>query len=259
MKCREIIDKLEELSPKGFAADWDNPGLMVGSLNKEVSKVFIALDATDEVIDRAIAQKCDMIITHHPMIFKGIKSVTEDDFTGRRVIKLIKENISCYAMHTNFDVCVMGEAAANMLLLENTEVLDVTYEDGIEKQGYGRVGDLPRRMTLRDCANRVKDVFGLDTVKVFGNLDDKVLTLAVSPGGGGSILKAALASDADVFLTGDIDYNPGIDAVAQGMAIIDAGHFGTEKLFMNYIKEYLHNEFPTLMIATFEDSPCSYI
>jgi len=260
MRCSEVIAKLEELAPPSYAAEWDNPGLLVGRRDKNVSKVYIALDATDAAIAKAIEYDCDMLITHHPLIFKPVKSVCDDDFTGRRIMRLIRHDISYFAMHTNFDVMGMADAAADDLKLLKRSVLEVTYEDDISKEGYGRVGFLSHEMSLRECAEYVKKVFNLDAVKVFGDLEMPVKKVAISPGGGGSILKSALASEADVFVSGDIDYNPGIDAVAQGLAIIDAGHFGTEKLFMPYIKDYIQRELPTLGVATHESAkPCYFI
>lgn len=260
MKAKEVIAKLEELSPLSYAADWDNPGLMVGRLDKPVSKVYIALDATDAAIGKAIEYDCDMIITHHPMIFKPIKSVTEENFIGRRILRLARHDMCCYAMHTNFDVMGMADAAADMMHLNSPKVLDVTYEDEVSKEGFGRVGMLSESMTLQECAEYVKRVFKLDAVKVYGDLQAIVNKCAISPGGGGSVINAAIKSKANVFVTGDIDYNPGIDAVAQGMAIIDAGHFGTEKLFMPYIRDYLRRELPTLGVATHENAyPCVVI
>lgn len=260
MKAQEVISKLEELSPVSYAAEWDNPGLMVGRLDKPVSKVYIALDATDAAIAKAIEYDCDMLITHHPMIFHPIKSVTEEDFVGRRILRLARHDICCYAMHTNFDVMGMADAAADILSLKNPKVLDVTYEDEVSKEGFGRIGFLPESMSLKECAEYVKKAFKLDAVKVFGDLSATVLRCAISPGGGGSMIRPAVIQKADVLVTGDIDYNPGIDAVAQGTAIIDAGHFGTEKLFMPYIRDYLRRELPTLGIATHEGAkPCIYV
>ena len=260
MKCSDVIAKLEELSPKSYAADWDNPGLLVGRKDKNVSKVYIALDATDAAIAKTIEYDCDMLITHHPMIFRPIKSVCEDDYVGRRILRLARHDISYYAMHTNFDVMGMADAAADNLDLKNRSVLDVTYEDDISKEGFGRVGNLPRQMTLAECAEYVKKAFDLERVKVYGDLEALVYKAAISPGGGNSIIGAAVKAKADVFIAGDIDYNPGIDAVAQGVAIIDAGHFGTEKLFMPYVKDYILRELPTLGVATHEGAkPCHYI
>ena len=117
MKCKEIIKKIEEKYPVSFAEEWDNPGLLVGDPEKEVKKVFLALDVTDESLEEAVKTDADMIITHHPLIFSGIKKVTEDNFIGRRIIGLIKNDISYYAMHTNFDVLGMADLGADYLEL----------------------------------------------------------------------------------------------------------------------------------------------
>ena len=131
MNAACIIDMLEELSPREYAEKWDNVGLLVGREDKEVNTVYIALDATDEVIDAAIECEADMLITHHPMIFSPLKRVCADDFIGRRILKLSKYDISYYAMHTNFDVMGMADAAADEIDLVDRDVLDVTYEDEI--------------------------------------------------------------------------------------------------------------------------------
>ena len=127
MKSQNLIELLEELSPLEYALEWDNCGLLCGRRDKEVNRVYIALDATDEVVNRAASMGADMLITHHPLIFKPVKRVNTDDFCGRRLIRLIKSDISYYAMHTNFDICGMADAAAESLGLRNTDILDVTF------------------------------------------------------------------------------------------------------------------------------------
>ena len=122
MKCSEVMAKLEELSPRSFAESWDNVGLLVGSRDKEVESVMIALDATDAVIDQAVLAGADMLLTHHPMIFSAMKRITAENFTGKRIIKLIANDISYYACHTNFDVMGMGDEAAERLALEERSV-----------------------------------------------------------------------------------------------------------------------------------------
>ena len=108
MECKKVIEILEKQSPKSYACDWDNVGLLVGREDKEIQKIYIALDATDEAIEEAIANGADMLLTHHPMIFKGMKRVTQEDFIGRRIIRLIQNDMVYYAMHTNFDVIGMA-------------------------------------------------------------------------------------------------------------------------------------------------------
>ncbi|MCI9445899.1 MAG: Nif3-like dinuclear metal center hexameric protein [Lachnospiraceae bacterium] len=239
MVCSEIISLLQEQSPENFACDWDNVGLLVGDFEQEVRKVYIALDATEETIAEAVAEGADLLLTHHPMIFRGLKKVNTQDFTGRRVVKLIRNNISYYAMHTNFDVKGMAGLAAERLGLAECKVLDVTCKTQESEEGIGRVGRLVEEMTLESCIGLVKRSFAVDTVKVFGDLQKNVRTLAVSPGSGKSVISCALRAGADVLVTGDIDHHEGIDAADQGMAIIDAGHYGVEKLFIPYMARYL--------------------
>ncbi|MBQ3165211.1 MAG: Nif3-like dinuclear metal center hexameric protein [Lachnospiraceae bacterium] len=248
MKCYEIIEKLETLSPVSYAEAWDNIGLLAGRRDKEVNTIYIALDATDDVIEEAVRLKADLLLTHHPLIFKKMSRVNTDDFIGRRVFRLIQNDICYYAMHTNFDVMGMADAAADELRLQNCQVLNVTYEDEISKEGCGRFGSFAKKISLAECAELVKRTYQVPNVRVFGNLTDMVEIAAVMPGSGGSYIQDALRAGADVMITGDIDHHEGIDAIAQGLNIIDAGHYGIEKLFIPYMKEFLHREFPNIQL-----------
>lgn len=260
MKCQDIMAKLEELSPAHFAQDWDNVGLLVGRPEKEVKSVYITLDATDEAVGEAVRLGADMVISHHPLIFKGIKQVRGDNFIGRRIISLAQNDMCYFAMHTNFDIMGMADAAADELRLRDRAVLETTYEDDISTEGFGRFGTLPHIMTLRECAVFVKECFGISRVRVFGNEEDEVEKAAVCPGSGGSMIDAAAALKADVYITGDIDHHEGIDAVAKGISVIDAGHFGIEKIFVPYMRDYVKRELPGLLVYVNEaDEPFFYV
>ncbi len=244
MKCHELIRLLNETAEPEKAADWDNPGLLVGEENAEIRTVLIAVDATDEVIDEAVEVRADLIITHHPLIFKGIRQVTDTDFIGRRVIRMIRNGIACFAMHTNFDISCMGDEAAERLNLIGTEVLEET-ADG---EGYGRVGRLESPITLLTLSELIKDTFELEAVRVFGDLQQTVSRAGILPGSGSSGIRDAIRREADVLITGDISHHDGIDAVAQGLCVIDAGHFGIEKIFIPYMREYLERNTKGLTI-----------
>lgn len=250
MKCEEIMKILEKQSPVSYACDWDNVGLLVGDREKEVKRVYIALDATDEVIEEAIKLHADMLLTHHPMIFKGMKQVNMDHFIGRKVIKLIQNDISYYAMHTNFDVKGMAELSAAIIGLENSRVLDVTQVTDGKEEGIGRVGTLIEPMSLGSCAKFVRAAFSLEQVKVFGDATTRISKAAISPGSGKSEVQNAILAGAEVLITGDIDHHDGIDAVAQGLCIIDAGHYGLEHIFVSYMKDYLQKRCGGLEVFT---------
>ena len=200
MICREIIKEIEARFPKHYAMEWDNVGLQVGRSDKEVKRIYLALDATDEVIEEAADWGADMLITHHPMIFKAMKKINDEDFIGRRVLKLIRDDISYYAMHTNYDVMGMAELAGN--------------------------------------------------VKIFGEPDMQVHRLGVFPGSGKSAISVSLEKGVDVLVTGDIDHHEGIDAVAQKMAVIDAGHYGVEHIFIADMEHFCRERFPEAEIRT---------
>ena len=257
MQCRDIIRYLEVLSPVGYAADWDNVGLLLGREEKEVRKVMVAVDATEEVIDHAITWGADMLITHHPLIFKPLKRICADDFIGKRVLNLLQEDICYYAMHTNFDVMGMADAAADKIQLRDRQVLEVTYEDAVNKEGYGRYGRLPKSMTLEECARFIKEAFEIEGVLVYGELHKNVEIAAISPGSVKSVVEDAVAAGVDVLISGDFDHHTGIDLVARGVTVIDAGHYGLEKIFVPYMKEYLSKQLPQLTVET-EKEKCPY-
>ncbi|MBO6214442.1 MAG: Nif3-like dinuclear metal center hexameric protein [Lachnospiraceae bacterium] len=241
------ISQFEELlgkqSPKGSALSWDNVGLLVGSEDWNVETVFIALDATDEAIDQAIDAGADLIITHHPMIFKPIGKVTDQDYIGHRVMKLVENHIGLFAMHTNFDIHGMNDLARERLGLHHTVILDVceTDEDGRE-YGIGCIGSLDDSTVLVEYAKTVRDRFGLSHVKVFGDPAKPINVVALSPGSGKGEIDVARSKGADVLVTGDIDHHSGIDSVEKGMAIIDAGHYGIEYIFIEYIANYIEEK-----------------
>lgn len=248
MTVSEIMAQLEDFCPKSFAMSWDNPGLLAGRSDKEVRTVYLAVDATSEVIEDAIRQGADLILTHHPLLFGGIKQVTDQDFIGRRVLRILQADLALYAMHTNFDVMGMAAEAAEELHLLNPDVLEVTYEDSISHEGLGRIGELPEHMTLQECAQYVKEVFRIPHVRVYGDPETPVVMTAVLPGSGKDEVDVALEKGADVLITGDITHHVGIDAVEKGIAVIDAGHYGVEKMFVTYMRDYLARELPQLIV-----------
>lgn len=249
MKIQDIITELEKSYPLQTAVNWDNSGLQAGRRDKEAGKVFLALDATDQVIEEAKKWGADLLLTHHPLIMNGIKSVSDDCLQGRKAMELIRADITHYAMHTNFDIITMASISAKLLGLEEAEVLDVqSFDQTGVPQGFGRVGSLKTPMTVRELSEKVKQDFGLKHVKVFGDLCRIVQRAAILPGSGKSMVEKALQKNAEVMVSGDFGHHDGLDAVDSGLIVIDAGHYGLEHIFMGYMENFIKEHFPELEV-----------
>ena len=246
MKAYELIEWLNEHHPQKFAEDWDNVGLLVGDDQKEISHVFLALDLTEPVLDEAVAAGADMILTHHPMIFSGIKKINNHTFTGWKILRRLWVVVPYFALHTEDVGIGKAEVGAEHLKLQDTRVLTVTDESGEQPEGFGRVGKLPHVMTLGEFGKYVKECNHLPDVRVYGDLDRKIETVAICTGSGKSMIGDVMAAGADVYVTGDIDYHTAIDTMADGLAIVDAGHYGTEYIFAEAMEKELNEAFSAL-------------
>ena len=250
MLCKEIIEVIENTYPKHAAMGWDNVGLLVGRTEKEVKRIFVALEVTDEVLRKAIESGADMIVTHPPLIFSPLKRITDEHFIGSRVVKLLQHDISYYAMHTNYDVLGMAELSEKILGLCNAEVFEIT--DTENNKGIGRIGNLENGMTAMECCELVKQRFKLESVKLFGDRDAIVDRVALVPGSGSKMIDMAIQKKADVLISGDIDHHTGIDAVAQGLVVIDAGHYGLEYIFIEDMASYLEKHLKEVTVERAE-------
>lgn len=217
----DLVELLEELMPSSLAEDWDNVGLMLGRKAKTVKKILLALDLTKEVVEQAIAQKTDLIITHHPAIFKKLKCVVDNDWQQDLLLTLAENGIAVYSAHTNLDCVSAGvnDVLAKLLKLEDIETLD-------DSNGLGRIG-IVAKASLADYALLVKEALRADYLAV-GDAGRVVHRVAVCGGAGSDLIKIALAKGADTLVTGDVKYHSAQEAVFSGLNIIDAGHQPTE-------------------------------
>ena len=248
MNSQELFTLLQKFYPNDAAVSWDNVGLLCGRKDKEIKKVYIGLDATTRVIDDAIRVEADLILTHHPIIFSGMKRIVEGDFIGERLIKMIENHISCYAMHTNYDIKRMADLVAERMELKNLQVLEATVSDGSE--GIGYTGDLENTVSLKEYALKIKEWFGLPDVRVFGNLEQMISRVSVCPGSAKGMEGFAMAQNSDVLIGGDFGHHEGLDCLEKGVAVIDAGHYGLEHVFIEDMKQFLNTHCPDLEVYT---------
>lgn len=252
MECREILKVINQLCDVSYACDWDNVGLLVGRMEKEVFRVTVALDADDRAVDEAIANGSELLLTHHPLIFHPQKNITDETVIGRRLLKLIRHDICLISMHTNFDIApgCMADLAADRLGLCNRVPLEVTGE-GIEgPYGLGTVGT-PKEgsLTVEKLCVLVKEAFGLERVQLYApEVPAEVTRIAICPGAGADEIELAMKAGAQAYISGDITYHYGIDSAAAGLSIIDAGHYGIEHIFIEFMASYLKKQLPSLSV-----------
>jgi len=261
IRLSEIITELERFAPPELKEPWDNVGLMVGDETQLVERVFVCLDMTSQNLRQAIDFDADLIVTHHPMIFNPLKSVTENDPIASMVRLAIKNDIAIYSMHTNFDKTDggMNDLLAEKIGLENirpfTEA-ECVDGDGTSFSPIGRVGTLELPMTLEDFARQVKAVLGCTALKYSGDLSEDVETVALCSGSGGrECMYAAYHSGADVYLTADLKHDIAMTACELGLNMIDAGHFETENIICEFLEEFFATHFPEIQVQTSQVEP----
>ncbi|HWR43887.1 Nif3-like dinuclear metal center hexameric protein [Sporomusa sp.] len=344
--CRDIIAELEKLAPKHLAETWDNVGLLLGHPEQNIHKVIVALDVDQTLVNEAIAVGVDLIIAHHPLIFKGITSIRTDSPQGSMLAALIKAGIAVYAAHTNLDSAPGGvnDALAQKLELKEVRPLATVYQEQLHKlvifvpsthveqvrkaiteagaghignyshctflthgtgtflplteskpfigepgrlefvdecrletilpaslrsdvisamlaahpyeevaydeylllnkgssYGLGRVGRLISPMRLDRFISHVKTALNINSVKAAGSVNALISKVAVCGGSGASLIKNAIRAGADILVTGDVKYHEAQQAVAEGLTIIDAGHFATEQPVVECVAGYLND------------------
>ena len=244
MKVKDIIAVIEEFAPLSIQEGWDNSGLCVGSPEDEVTSALFALDCTEQLVDEAVACGADMIITHHPLIFSGMKKISPEDQVGAAVIKAIKNGIAIYAAHTNADKVIAGVsgAMAAKLGLTDVQILD---EDG-DGTGLGVVGDLSQPLTADEAVALVKEKFGLKMLKASRPSDGLISRVAMCGGSGGSLIGAARRSGAQLYISGDISYHNFF--TPEGFMIMDIGHYESEIEIVNILFSLIMKNFPTFAV-----------
>lgn len=237
MNVYELYNKMSEIFPSSLSCEWDNDGLMcTPDKNAEVKKILLALDVTDDVMNYAKENGCDLIISHHPMIFRPLHSVTPDSYVAKKVITALSSGISVFSFHTRADCAVGG---VNDMLASSLGLSDVkSFGEG----SMGRIGTLSSPIPLADFAASVKSSLSCDVVSYAGEGDS--YRIAVLGGDGKDFIPDAIAEGADTFVSGSISYNVMLDAPEMGINVIEAGHFHTENPLLNSYERILREICP---------------
>ena len=228
----ELMDALNSISSEEHAEAWDNGGIQVDAGTLEIHRILVALEVTTEVIKEARELEADYIVVHHPVLFEPLKSVDIHEITGSHIVQLIKSDISVYAAHTSFDLVKGGTNDYLAELLELTMVRKMQHLEPSDE--FGVVGELKAPSLLLDVIEKVSEALELDrkALKIVGDLTGDVRTVGIVTGAGGRYVEDAILNGCDVFITGDLKYHDARLAKEAGLAVIDAGHYGTEKSFV---------------------------
>ena len=240
MKIREIYNFLNELSPFELQESWDNSGLLVGSFESEVSKIALSIDVDAVLIDSL--EPHTLLITHHPIIFGGLKALDFDNYPANLLQKMIQKNISNIAMHTNFDQTHLNEYVA-------TEVLGYKI---VQKEGFIAYFEVNESFDV--FAKNVAAAFGLEQTRCV-KCSEFVTRVALTTGSGCSLIRSV---NAECFLTGDIKYHDAMEAKSINLSLIDIGHFESEHYFGQILKKHLKNLGLEVIIAS-SQNPFTYI
>lgn len=227
---------------------WDNTGFQVGDENQEVNKILIALDLDRMVLNEAIRGNYQMIITHHPIIFKPLTQILSTNHKEHLIIDLIQNNIVAYNAHSNLDLANNGvsHVLAETLNIQNTKPLKTIYNDESYNYGYGQIGVIKTMCTMQ-LISLIKTNLDLNEVILYGEIKEDISKVAVCGGSGSDFIFDAYKKGAQVYITGDIKFHDAQLAHELGITLIDPGHFNTEKVILPKIKEYLNNNFKDIL------------
>jgi dinuclear metal center YbgI/SA1388 family protein len=240
MKVKDITGILEEFAPLDIQESWDNSGLLIGSPEDEINGVLVGFDCTPELIEEAIQRGCNMVVTHHPLIFRGIKKLNSEDPVGAAVVKAVKAGVAVYACHTTADKVPSGVsgAMAKRLNLQDIDIMEKE-ADGV---GLGCVGYLPKPMTGMEALEYVKEAFGLKIIRHSKPLEQPFNRVAVMGGSGGGDISSAMAAGAQLYITADISYHSFF--TPEGFMVMDIGHFESEVDIVDIFLSKIRKNFP---------------
>lgn len=247
---KQVFDFLQEKAPFDLQLDFDNAGFLVGRSSQPVSRILLALDITTPVIEEAKACGAQLVVSHHPVIWGGAKSVTDQTVMGQKILALAEYRIAAICAHTNLDAVAGGVNDALAVRLGLSEIGQL-HQDGLDGEGraygIGRTGFVSEQ-SLYDFAQKVKERLGSHGVRLVDG-GKPVHKVAVGGGACASMLPDVIAMGCDTFVTSDVKYDGFLDAKALGINLIDAGHFPTENVVCPVLKDWLTQRFPQVQVG----------
>lgn len=269
MTVKDITDAIEAFAPLSLQESYDNSGLIVGRSSDEVHKALLAVDVTDEVMDEAEREGCDMIITHHPIVFHPLKRFNSSNYVERCVERAIRKGIALYACHTNLDSAPHGMSwrLAEMLGVGDLRVLQPAAgaqagegDDAGTVAGFGVVGELKEPVPVLDFLRYVAEVTGAEGIRYSDIVSDKVRRVAVCTGAGASLIGDARRAGADVYITADLKYNDFMTPDG-ALTVADIGHFESEYCAIRILFDILSKKMFTFAVRKSElsRSPINYL
>ena len=254
MIIQDIMQAMEEIAPAHLAASWDNSGFAIGNPNQTVEKILLTIDVTPETIAEAMAEKCQLIISHHPLLFHPCKNIITTQGTGQLIQQLLKEDIALFSAHTNLDHAAQGvnHALAAALGLTNIQAIS----DDNENPTF--MGKFPKPITGEQLITIIKTTLNISHFSAVAlDLQKAYQKIAVCGGAGADLWQDAQQSGADCLITAEGKHHIGLDAQQAGFCLIDAGHYDTEKLVLPALKSFLEKKLPqsTILISQINTNP----
>ncbi len=256
----QIISFLEELAPPSLAEDYDNVGLLLGNSQAQVERILISLDVDEKVVAEAVKKEAQLILSHHPLIFRPVKNIVAGSSFGRTIYAIIQNNVNLYAMHTNFDIANGG--LCDYFLQEICHAPCYDSLEGELPNGLGRIAKLETELALEDFLNRVKKKFSMQYVRYIGEKSAKIQTVAVCNGGGADLIELAKEKGADVYISGDVKYHQARYAYENGLSFIEIPHYEAEIIFCRLVSKLLSERFQNqleIMVSEENVNPWKFI
>lgn len=240
---------LDQFAPPMLAEDWDNVGLLVGRAERDARSVMTCLTVTPAAVAEAVAERADLIVTHHPLPFRALKRMTADEVTGRMLLNLVEAAIAIYSPHTAFDSARQGinQCLAEMLGLVDIQPLTPAVHLDVAL-GTGRYGRFTSARPLQEVAARLKRSLGLAQVQVVGAPDAPIRSVGIACGSGGELLARARAAECDMFLTGEASFHRCLEAEASEVCLVLLGHYASERFAVERLAEILDAQFPEVRV-----------